>query len=388
MTPIHSARRVLTLISVTLVCFFAACSAPDQSAVATQSADGGQSMTTVTKASFGKTANGTPVDIYALTNWRGMTARIMTYGATLVALETPDRSGRAGDIVLGYDSLEGYLKASPYFGSTVGRYANRIGKGRFSLNGVEYALATNNGPNHLHGGLRGFDKVVWQATPFEETNARGVKLEYTSPDGEEGYPGRLAGSVVYTLTDDNELKLDYRAVTDKATPVNLTHHSYFNLAGEGDILGHELMIKAGHYTPVDEGLIPTGEIKPVQGSAMDFNAPQAIGSRLAEVPGGYDHNYVLTRAGQGMETAAEVYEPKSGRAMTVLTTEPGLQFYSGNFLDGTITGKSGRVYGKHYGFCLETQHFPDSPNKPDFPSTILQPGRVYETRTIYKFSSR
>jgi len=339
---------------------------------------------------FGQLPDGTAVELYTLTNPKGMKARIMTYGGTLVSLEVPDRNGALGDIVLGYDSLDGYLQASPYFGSTVGRYANRIGRGRFKLKGVEYTLAANNGPNHLHGGLKGFDKVVWKATPFEEKSARGVKFEYLSTDGEEGYPGNLACSVIYTLTDDNEMRLDYRAVTDKPTPVNLTHHSYFNLAGQGagDILGHELVIKADTFTPVDEGLIPTGEIKPVKGSAMDFNAAQLIGSRIGLVPGGYDHNYVLSRAGRGMESAAEVFEPASRRVMDVLTTEPGLQFYSGNFLDGTITGKSGKVYRKHCGFCLETQHFPDSPNKPGFPSTILDPGKTYETHTIYKFSTR
>ncbi len=350
---------------------------------------GGQAMTSVTKAAFGRTPDGTAVEIYTLTA-KGLRARIMTYGATLVSLEVPDKAGKLGDITLGCDDLAGYLKGVPYFGSTIGRYGNRIGKGRFTLNGKTYTLATNNGPNHLHGGNKGFDKVVWKASPFEAQGARGVKFEYLSRDGEEGYPGNLNCSVTYTLTDANELKLDYRAVTDKATPVNLTHHSYFNLAGQGqgDILGHELMIKADAFTPVDEGLIPTGEIKAVKGTPMDFTTPHTIGERIAQVPGGYDHNYVLRRTGQGLELAAEVYEPKTGRVMDVLTTEPGLQFYSGNFLDGTIKGKAGKVYPKHGGFCLETQHYPDSPNKPTFPSTILVPGKTYQTETIYKFSTR
>ncbi len=352
--------------------------------------EGGQAMASVTKHAFGRTPDGAAVDIYTLTNSAGMRARIMTYGATLVSLEVPDRDGKLGDITLGYDSLDGYLKVSPYFGATIGRYGNRIGKGRFTLNGVEFKLAANNGQNHLHGGLKGFDKVIWKATPFEDKGSRGVKFEYLSRDGEEGYPGNLSCSVTYTLSDANELRLDYQAVTDKATPVNLTHHSYFNLAGQGrgDILGHELMIKADAFTPVDEGLIPTGKIKPVKGTAMDFLTPHKIGERIDLVPGGYDHNFVLTRTGQGLELAAQVFEPRSGRVMDVLTTEPGLQFYSGNFLDGTITGKASKIYPQHSGFCLETQHFPDSPNKPNFPSTILRPGQMYKTETIYKFSTR
>lgn len=351
---------------------------------------GGQAMSSVKKDAFGRTPDGRAVEIYTLTNAKGVRARIMTYGATFISLEVPDRAGKLGDITLGYDNLEGYLKVSPYFGATIGRYGNRIGKGRFSLNGVEYKLATNNGPNHLHGGLKGFDKVVWKATPFEAEGSRGVKFEYLSRDGEEGYPGNLSGSVTYTLSDADELRIDYQAVTDKATPVNLTHHSYFNLAGQGrgDILGHELMIQAEAFTPVDAGLIPTGEIKPVKGTAMDFLTPHKIGERIDEVPGGYDHNYVLTRTGKGLELAAQVFEPRSGRIMEVLTTEPGLQFYSGNFLDGTITGKAGKVYPLHSGFCLETQHFPDSPNKPNFPSTVLEPGKTYTTQTVYRFSAK
>jgi len=350
-------------------------------------AEGGTAVD-VQKEPFGRTADGTAVDIYTLTSGKGLKARIMTYGATLVSLEVPDRAGKTGDVVLGYDGFDGYTKNSPYFGSIVGRYGNRIAKGQFSLDGVAYRLATNNGENHLHGGIKGFDKVVWKAEPVRESGAAAVQFNYLSRDGEEGYPGNLTVTVVYTLTNDNELKISYEAETDKATPVNLTHHSYFNLAGEGDILGHKLTIHAESYTPVDAGLIPTGEIQPVKDSPFDFTTPRTIGERIGQVEGGYDHNFVLRSGGGMMALAARVFEPKSGRVMEISTTEPGLQFYSGNFLDGTITGKGGRSYQRHYGFCLETQHFPDSPNKPNFPSTILRPGTVYKSLTIHKFSTR
>jgi aldose 1-epimerase len=359
---------------------------PEPSAVG-KPAEGGTAMD-VQEQPFGRTPDGTAVELYTLTNDRGLKAKIMTYGATLVSLEVPDRTGKLGDIVLGYDALDGYMKSSPYFGSIVGRYGNRIAKGRFVLDGVTYQLATNNRENHLHGGIKGFDKVVWKAEPRREAGAVGVKLTYLSRDGEEGYPGNLAITVVYSLTNNSEIKISYEATTDKATPVNLTHHSYFNLAGEGDVLGHELTIDADSYTPVDTGLIPTGEIRPVADSPFDFTTPHTIGERIAQVEGGYDHNFVL-RGGEGMMAlAVRVFEPKSGRVMEISTTEPGLQFYSGNFLDGTITGKGGKVYLKHHGFCLETQHFPDSPNKPDFPSTILRPGAVYRSLTIHKFLTR
>jgi len=339
------------------------------------------------KEPFGNLADGTAVEIYALTNDNGLKARLMTYGATLVSLELPDRQGKLEDCVLGYDRLDGYLKSSPYFGSVVGRYGNRIAKGQFDLNGVTYHLAKNNGENHLHGGVKGFDKVVWNAEPVKEAGAVGVKFTYLSKDGEEGYPGNLSCAVNYTLTNNDELVIRYEATTDKATPVNLTHHSYFNFTGgRRDILGHELMLNADRYTPVDKGLIPTGELAQVKGTAMDFTTPLPIGLRIAQVEGGYDHNYVLTGGGGTMALAARVFEPDSGRVMDISTTEPGIQFYSGNFLDGTISGKSGRVYQKHFGFCLETQHFPDSPNKPNFPSTILNPGQTLRTQTIHKFS--
>ncbi|MDH7512345.1 MAG: aldose epimerase family protein [Clostridiales bacterium] len=346
----------------------------------------------IQKQSFGRLPDGSEVEAYTLTNSHGLKARIMTYGATLTSLEVPDRSGKLADIVLGHDSLDGYIDIAqnPYFGSIVGRYANRIAKGRFTLDGVEYQLTTNNGPNHLHGGVKGFDKVLWKGEPVREKAAVGVKLRYLSRDGEQGYPGNLSATVIYWLTEANELKISYEAETDKPTPVNLTHHSYFNLAGqgEGDILGHELTLNADHFTPVDEGLIPTGEIRPVTGTPWDFTIPKAIGAEIAVVPGGYDHNFVL-RDGEGtLRMAARVHEPTSGRVMEIYTIEPGIQFYSGNFLDGTITGKSGKVYRKHYGFCLEPQHFPDSPNNPGFPSTILRPGQKYTSLTIHKFSTK
>lgn len=344
----------------------------------------------IQQTSFGNLPDGTEIELFTLTNGKGLRVRIMTYGATVVSLETPDRAGRTADIVLGFDTLEGYLGVNPYFGSIVGRYANRIAKGRFSLDGITYKLATNNGENHLHGGIRGFDKVVWKAEPVRETGSVGVRLSYLSRDGEEGYPGNLSVTVVYTLTEADELKINYEAITDKPTPVNLTNHSYFNLAGqgEGDILEHELMINADAYTPVDEGLIPTGEILPVKDTPMDFTVLKAIGARIAEVKGGYDHNFVLRGGGGRLELAAEVYGPSTGRFLEIDTTEPGIQFYTGNFLDGTITGKGGKVYKQHYGFCLETQHFPDSPNQPGFPSTILRPGEKFTSLTVYRFSKK
>jgi len=339
---------------------------------------------------FGNMSDGAEIALFTLTNSQGIKAKIITYGAILVSLEVPDREGNLADVTLGYDSLAGYLETSPYFGAVVGRFGNRIAKGRFSLNGEEYSLATNNGENHLHGGIKGFDKVVWDAEIVRQENAVGVKLSYLSPDGEEGYPGNLTCTLVYTLTEANELKFTYEATTDKATPLNLTQHSYWCLSGQGkgDILGHELLLHADRYTPVDEGLIPTGELREVADSAFDFTSPHAIGERIADVPGGYDHNYVLSGGGGTLELAARVYEPGSGRVMEIFTDQPGIQFYTGNFLDGTITGKDGKSYLKHSGFCLETQHFPDSPNQPDFPSTILKPGETYQTQTVHKFYVR
>ncbi len=342
------------------------------------------------KEGFGNLPDGTPVELYTLNNSFGLRARIMTYGAIVVSLEVPDRAGTAADITLGYDSLEGYLQETPYFGAIVGRYGNRIAGGRFTLDGVEYLLALNNGENHLHGGLKGFDKVVWKAEPLKEEDAVGVKLSYLSVDGEEGYPGNLSCVVTYLLTEKNEFKIVYQAETDKATPINLTHHSYFNLAGQGtsDILEHELLLTADRYLPVDPGLIPTGEIRDVLGTPFDFTSAHAIGERIAQVEGGYDHNFVLNSGGGDLALAAQVFEPKCGRLMEIFTTEPGIQFYSGNFLDSTISGKIGRVYHKHYGFCLETQHFPDSPHHSHFPSVILRPGETYASLTVHRFSTR
>ena len=349
----------------------------------------GEKKMSIKKQAFGKTADGKDVDLYTLTNANGLKTEIMTYGGIVRILEVPDRDGNLGDIVLGYDSLDEYIENNPYFGALVGRCGNRIAKGKFTLNGVEYTLATNNGPNHLHGGVKGFDKVVWDAEPMEDGTSVGLKLTYRSYDGEEGYPGNLKCTVIYTLTNDNELKVSYEAETDKATVVNLTHHSYFNLGGHGsgDILGHELMLTADNFTPVDEGLIPTGEIKPVKGTLMDFTRPMPIGARIDQVKGGYDHNFVLNNSGGSLALAASVYEPNTGRVMEIFTTEPAIQFYSGNFLDGSNKGK-GAVYNKHNGFCLETQHFPDAPNKPGFPSIVLKPGDKYTHLTVHKFSAK
>ena len=346
---------------------------------------------------WGKTADGEPVELYTLTNANGMQATITTYGGIVVNLLVPDRDGKLGDVVLGYDNLDGYLAGHPYFGAIIGRYGNRIGKGKFCLDGKEYTLAQNNNGNHLHGGLKGFDKVVWKAKGLVTDRGPALALSYTSKDGEEGYPGNLEVTVTYILTDANELKIYYLAKTDKATPVNLTNHSYFNLAGPGtgDILSHQLTLNADRFTPVDEGLIPTGELRDVTGTPLDFRQPTAIGARVEQADEqlkfglGYDHNWVLNKERQGeMTLAARVYEPATGRVMEVLTTEPGIQFYCGNFLDGTNVGKGGKAYQHRYGFCLETQHYPDSPNKPDFPSTILQPGQEYKTSTTYKFSTK
>lgn len=348
----------------------------------------------IEKHTFGKTEDGIPVELYTLTNANGLEAKITNYGGIVVSLLVPDRDGKPGDVVLGYGTLEEYIKNNPYFGALVGRYGNRIAHGKFTLEGIEYTLAQNDGENHLHGGRKGFDKVVWKADAVRNKNSVGSKLTYLSKDGEEGYPGNLSVTVVYTLTNDNELKIEYTAVTDKVTIVNLTHHGYFNLAGAGlgDILGHELMIKADRFTPVDKGLIPTGELRSVKGTPMDFTRAVAIGARIDQAAeqlalgGGYDHNWVLNNGDGSLALAAKVYEPTTGRVMEIYTTEPGIQFYSGNFLDGSTTGKGGKVYEYRYGFCLETQHFPDSPNKPDFPSTVLKPGETYTTTTIYTFS--
>jgi aldose 1-epimerase len=371
-----------------------ACSQPQPPAPAASQAPPAPKATVAT-APFGKLPDGTAVDLFTLTNAKGTRVRVTNYGGIITSLEVADRGGALADVVLGYDNLDGYLKSTPYFGSIVGRYGNRIAKGRFTIDGTKYKLAINNGPNHLHGGVKGFDKVVWKAAPFERAGEVGVVFTYVSADLEEGYPGRLDSTITYTLTDANELSFDYRATTDKPTHVNLTQHSYFNLAGDGtgDILGHELTLNADRYTPVDATLIPTGELAPVAGTPFDFRQATAIGARIdaphpqIKFGGGYDHNFVVSREGDGLVLVARVREPKTGRVLEVRSTEPGVQFYTGNFLDGSITGKAGHVYQKRTGFCLETQHFPDSPNKPAFPTTLVRPGTEYRSRTVFAFST-
>ena len=347
----------------------------------------------MTKADFGKTKEGTPVQIFTLTNASGMEAKIMTYGGIVVSLKAPDRKGAMADIALGFDSLKAYEEDnSPYFGALIGRYGNRIGHARFSLDDKEYTLEKNNGENTLHGGSHGFNTKVW--TPRQLPDG-GLELTYVSPDGEEGFPGKLTLVAVYRLTDANELKMDYTATTDKPTVVNPTNHSYFNLkgAGNGDILGHVVTIYATRFTPVDAGLIPTGELRPVKGTPFDFTKPTAVGARIGQADEqlkfgtGYDHNWVLDSGGGKLALAAKVEEPTTGRVLEVLTTEPGIQFYTGNFLDGTLKGKGGKVYAQRNGLALETQHFPDSPNKPSFPSTTLRPGQKFQSQTVYRFST-
>jgi aldose 1-epimerase len=397
-------RRVRSLGAFGAIVVVLAGTATGVAATATTTPEGGGA--TISSEPFGAVANpdnpddGKEVELYTLTNASGMVVKIMTYGGTIQSIEVPDRDGNMANVALGFDSLDTYVAQAggPYFGCITGRYANRIALGQFELNGETYQLPINNDPNSLHGGIFGFDKRVWAAEVVEEGGNVGLSLTYTSADGEEGYPGTLDVTVVYTLTADNEIQMDYRAeLTDElSTVVNLTNHTYFNLAGEGtgDINGHELMIDADNYTPVDETLIPTGEIAPVEGTPMDFRTPTAIGERARDytfeqlaIGRGYDHNWALNRElddGQ-MFLAARVVEPESGRVLEVLTQEPGIQFYAGNFLDGTLVGTSGQAYRQGDGFALETQHYPDSPNQPDFPSTVLEPGQVYETSTIYKF---
>lgn len=350
-----------------------------------------QKSPTVSSSPFGELPDGAKVELYTLANRHGTEARITNYGGIITALRTRDRRGKLADIVLGYDELEPYLKGTPYFGALIGRYGNRIAQGRFTLDGKTYTLATNGELNHLHGGIQGFDKRLWAAEPFSGPSGAGIKLSLLSPDGDEGYPGNLRVTATYTLTDDDELLIDLHAVTDKPTPVNLTHHSYFNLADDGDVLDHRLTIDADHFTPVDKTLIPTGEIRPVAGTPFDFRRPQPIGARIDDARDeqialgrGYDHNYVLNKKTPGaLERAARVVEPGSGRVLEVWTQEPGIQFYTANSLDKTRC--RGRTYSPRCAFCLEPQHYPDSPNKPEFPSTILRPGEEYSTRTIYKF---
>jgi aldose 1-epimerase len=379
--------------AVTLVVAFALLSACGPSKQPEESQT--KTTTKMKNRSFGKTGSGEAVELYTLTNSKGMEADIATYGGTVVSLKIPDASGRTTDVVLGFDDLDGYLKGTSYFGALIGRYGNRIGNAKFTLDGHTYQLPANDGKNTLHGGTRGFDKRVWTARDVSGAAGQALELTYASKDGEEGFPGNLTAKVVYTLTDNNELKIDYSATTDKPTVVNLTNHSYFNLAGhdQGPIVDHEVMINADRYTPVDSGLIPTGQLAPVEGTPFDFRKATAIGARINDnneqlkFGKGYDHNFVLNQADGSVRLAARVRDPKSGRVMEVLTSEPGLQFYTGNFLDGTAKGKGGKAYPHRGAFCMETQHFPDSPNKPSFPSTVLRPGSEYKTSTVYRFSS-
>ncbi len=347
------------------------------------------------KQAYGSTPDGTAVDLYTLTNTKGVQAQITNFGGIVTSLLVPDRSGRLGDVVLGFDSLDGYLGKHPYFGAICGRYTNRIAKGRFTLNGVTYALAQNDGENHLHGGLRGFDKAVWEAAELQTAEGPGLRLAYLSRAGEEGYPGNLQTVVTYTLTNRDELRIGYLATTDQDTVLNLSHHGYFNLsdAGMSDILHHEVTIHADRFAEIESDLIPTGELIDVKGTPMDFTRPMLVGARIdlddeQLVRGrGYDHTWMLSGKPRDLALAARVYEPISGRAMEVYTTEPAIQFYTGNFLDGSNTGKGGVMYRKRHALCLECQHFPDSPNRPQFPTTVLKPGQRYEQTTVYRFTA-
>jgi aldose 1-epimerase len=395
---VDSTALLLTALAPLVAASAASSRTPDRTPSGSAGAD---SSLGVERSDFGVTPAGDSVDVFELTNSNGMRMRVTNYGGIVVSLEVPGRNGR-DDVVLGFDSLEGYTSdayeaANPYFGALIGRYGNRIDEAQFSLDGHTYTLEANDGSNHLHGGEEGFDTVVWTAESVKKEGEVALVLRHTSPDGHGGYPGRLDVEVTYRLTDDNELGIEYRATTTEATPVNLTHHSYFNLQGEGHgtILDHELMINADAFTPVDSTLIPNGEVRSVAETPFDFRKPVPIGKRIdadnpqLRIAGGYDHNFVLARQDRdSLHLAARVYEPDSGREMEVLTTEPGLQFYSGNFLDGSLTGKSGAPYQEHAGLALETQHFPNSPNEPDFPSTILRPGSTYTSQTVYRFSVR
>jgi aldose 1-epimerase len=349
-------------------------------------------MTRITEQNWGASNEGAPVKLFTLTNRHGMIARVTSYGAILTELQVPDRHGNRTNVVLGFDNLNQYLAGHPAFGATIGRVANRIANARFTLDGQEYKLAANHGAHHIHGGPKGFDKVTWESKILpQKNNAASVQFTYFSKDGEEGYPGNLTVVVVYTLTDANELRIDYQATTDKPTIVNLTNHSYFNLAGHGTVLDHVLSINAAHYTPADKDLIPTGEITPVKGTPLDFTQPTPIGARIDQLkpqPNGYDHNYVLNRDGQSLTLAARALEPDSGRVLEVLTTEPGVQLYTANWLDGRLTGIGGVKYERHGGFCLETQHHPDSINQPAFPSTVLRPEQPFQSTTVFRFSTQ
>lgn len=371
-------KKVLACLTTGAI-FFAACSTPGKN-------DAGSMKYTITEKAFGVIGSDS-VTQYTITNPSGMQVSILNYGGTVTNIITPDRDKKMGDVVLGFDSLSGYLqKTNPYFGCLVGRYGNRIAKGQFKIDGQQYQLTLNDHGNTLHGGLRGLDKVIWKAS--KEAGDSSLKLSYTSADGDQGFPGNLSVEVVYTLTADNSLQIAYKATTDKATPVNLTNHSYFNLSGGKDstVLNHEVMIAADRYTAVDSLLIPTGQLPDVKGTPFDFTVAKAIGKEIASVKGGYDHNWVLNKKSNTLEKAATAYDPASGRLMEVYTTEPGLQFYTGNFLNGTLHGKNNTVYVQHAAFCMETQHFPDGPNQPSFPNTVLKPGETWQSVTRYHFS--
>lgn len=386
--------RIFNLFTFSLLSLLiiAACGGPVQQTEEQQTEEETKMNATLSKTPFGQTKDGEAVDLYTLTNANGIVVKITNYGGIVTSIITPDKNGKMDDVALGFDNLAPYLEGHPYFGALVGRYGNRIAKGKFTLDGTEYNLAVNNMGNHLHGGIKGFDKVVWNAKPIEAEEV-GLQLTYRSADMEEGYPGNLNVEVVYTLTNDDELRIEYQATTDKKTVVNLTNHSYFNLTGgaKRDILDHVLMLNADQYVPVDETLIPTG-VAEVKGTPFDFTTPTAIGARIdeehqqLEYGRGYDHCWVLNKQGNELSLVGSVYEPVSGRYLETFTTEPAVQFYCGNFLDGSLTGKGGAVYGHRYGLCLETEHYPDSPNQADFPSTELNPGETYQTTTVYKFS--
>jgi aldose 1-epimerase len=400
---LSSHRSVLLATGLSSALLLASCdsqttTSQTENAATTAPADSAKtsvsSSTMPASASFGKATDGTEIQLFTLTNAKGMKATISTFGGTLTSLLVPDKAGKLSDVILGFDNVNGYTspefkKSNPYFGALIGRYGNRIAKGKFTIDGKAYQVGVNNNGNSLHGGNVGFNQKIWTAKPGTSTDGQTLTLTYLSKDGEEGYPGNLNVTVTYTLTNDNALSIDYAATTDKATPVNLTNHAYFNLAlGQSkDVLAHQVTIPADRYTVVDAQLIPTGELKAVKGTPFDFTTAHAIGERIAQVPGGYDHNWALNNA-TGQHSAATVYEPTTGRTMEVKTDEPGVQFYTGNFLDGSLKGKDGVVYGKHAGFCLETQHFPDSPNQKDFPNTILKPGETYHTTTSYTFGVR
>ena len=402
MTRVDCSRAIRAVLLATSVVF--ACTKEKSSSASQQPAQPDVSIldsmvspsgARMTVKAFGTLPTGGSVRAFTMTNARGIEVRVIDYGAIITSIRTPDRTGKVADIALGFDDLAGWLKNGPYFGALAGRYANRIAKGRFTLDGTTYKLAVNNGPNALHGGVKGFDKVLWKASPSADSSGVHVKLQYTSVDGEEGYPGTLQATVTYSLTDSSQLVIDYEATSDKPTPVNLTQHTYFNLAGEGngDILAHVLTLDADRFTPIDSTFIPTGQLPSVAGTPFDFRTPTAIGARIDQphpqlVNGhGYDHNFVLTRppGNADLIQAAHVVEPGSGRTLEVSTTEPGVQFYTGNFLDGSVVGKGGHAYPRRSGFCLETQHYPDSPNKPQFPSVILRPGKTYRSRTVFAF---